>query len=307
MSGIYRREKSPVYYQDVLTKTLSLIKEVDITSYSKAFEVIQMNILIPKLIADTFTDEELANAQSYFLYYSVDLIRKIYNSAEKNVPKIQELRDKLLILTKNFFCRNISWLDSLHKFEDKKDFLNSYLSNIAELVTIMSNNLKKRENVQKDFKANLVNFTTILNHLGPLVAKKARLMINKENKYLVPELSEYLLFLHEKFIGIDEEEIMPVLFEALNLLLVVIPDQKDEWEGDEALIPKYKKFLDRIIVLTIDAKDQAYREKYKNILKVLCKKTPYNILREWEKALQTQSVARIDLLTSLKKDIAGYS
>jgi hypothetical protein len=305
MSCLNAREKNPEYYHDILVKTLLVIRQTDLAKYSKAQEILQVNVLVPKLIADSFSDEELTKTHPEFLVGSLDLINKIYHSAEQNVSKIEELKDKLLILAKKIFCRNISWVDAISFYETKKEILSGFLTNVSDLVRVLLTRVKKVENTQKEYKNRIVTFNTILNHLGPLIIKKPNLLKGSDGNFLVPELVDYLMFAHEKFVSIDEEGILQVLFEALFGILLVLSTQTDEYKGDEAIIPDYNNFLDRIIILTIDTKDVVIKEKYKAVLKSLCKKTPFNILREWEKAINSKSISRIELLTSLKNHIGS--
>lgn len=294
-------------YDEDLSKTLSVIKEIDLSEYGKIAEILQMNILMVKMISDCFTDEELTKAQSTFLFHAIDLNCKVHIAIEKNASKFPQLQEKLLLLSKIFFCRNISWVDAAQKLEGRTDPMKEFAGNIAELVHLsLETNLRKQEDKGKEFKKRLVLFKTILTHLGPFIHKKSRYLKTRENKYLVPELLDYLMFLHEKFVNNDEEDVMPTLFEALFMILMTIPDLRAEaYKGEEWITPDYQKFLERNVVLAIDAKDNDTKEKYKAVLKSLCKKTPFNVLDMWEKAVKTQSVARMELISSLKKSIDG--
>ncbi len=282
---------------------MSIFKEIDYKAYSKNFEVIQLNILICKLITDSFSDEELTGSQSIILYHLINIIQKIYLCGDISQPKIKELIDKLLGLTKTIFCRKISWLESLKKMDSKKGFVDLFLGNIADLVNVVLKNLQKHENNLKEYKSRWGTFKTIISHLGPLTINRPKLLKTLEGKFLVPILIDYLMDCHEKFSNFDEEGMLPILFEALFMALMAVADNKIErYNGDEAIIPNYDKFLERLVVLTLDTKDEQNKERYKAVLKTLCRKTPFNFMELWEKSVNNQSLARIDLFFSMKEE-----
>jgi len=273
--------------------------------YAKIVEILQMNVLMVKLISDTYSDEELTTTHSTLLFNAIEISRKAYCVAEKNSEKMSEFQEKLLLLSKIIFCKNINWTDAVQKVEGKADLMNDIGRNIGELLhQILNTTLKSQEDKGKEFKLKADLFKNILSHFGLFLFRKSRYLKTVNSKYIVPELINYIVFLHEKFCNNDPEDVLPILFESLFTILMTIPDSKsDSFKGEEWIIPNYSAFLERIIILAIDANDNETKNKYKTILKSLSKKTPFNILDQWEKAVQSQSMARIDLLSSLKKEI----
>ena len=307
MINISQRATQGSKHDDNLRKTLDVIKTTDLSQYAKASEVLQMNVLIIKLIADSFTDEELAKDQSSFLFHLVDLNCKIHYAAEKNAAKLPGLQEKLLLLSKILFTRTINWIDAAQKLEGKTNPMKEFAGNTAELVRLLlENTIKPQENNAKEFKNRLLVFKAILSHIGSFILKKSRYFKTSTEKYLIPELINYLLHLHERFANNDEEDVLQILFESLFMILMAIPETKiDTYKGDEWVTTEYNKVLDRLVVLAIDTKDNDTREKYKAVLKSLCRKTPFNILELWEKAVKSQSISRMELMASLKKFIEG--
>jgi len=309
MININTRATQGSKYDDNLLKTLELIKGIDFNSYAKPADILQMSLLMIKLIADSFSDQEFTQAQSTFLFHAINLNCKVHDAVQKNQAKLPGFQEKLLVLGKIFFSRNISWVDAAQKLDGKADSVKELGGDIAELVyLIMETTLKKQENTGKEFKNRLQLFKTILGHLGLFILKKSRYLKTSENKYLVPELIDYLMFLHQKFSVDDPEDVLPLLFESLFLILTTIPDSVIEpYKGEQWIIKDYTKFLDQLIVLTIDSNNDGTKEKYKALLKSLCKKTPFNILDEWERAAKSSSIPRLELLASLRKNIEDGS
>jgi len=305
MVNISQRQTNNSTYDDVLLGSLHLVKVVDLTSYSKVSEILQMNVLMVKMIYDSFSDEELTKTHSSFLFNAIEMSYKAYCVAEKNSEKLSQFQDKLLHLSKIIFCKDINWSDAVQKFEGNDASMKEIGRSVGELLhKILLTTLKSQETKGKEFKSRVELLKRILTHLGHFLFRKSRYLKTIENNYIVPELINYIVFLHEKFCNDDPDDVLPALFESLFIILMTIPDSKlDSFKGEEWIIPNYSAFLERIIVLTIDAKDKETKTKYKAILKSLCKKTPFNILDQWEKAVKSQSMARIDLLSSLKKEI----
>ncbi len=87
------------------------------------------------------------------------------------------------------------------------------------------------------------------------------------------------------------------------MALLAIQDHKiEEYPGDEAVIPNYNKFIERLMVITLDVKDEQNRERYRAVLNTLCRKTPLNFMNLWEASVKTQSLSRSDLLYSIRSE-----
>lgn len=305
MANINARTSQGSKHDDQLLKTLDVIKGVDFNSYAKPAEILQISLLIIKMIADCFSTQEFTQAQSSFLFHAIHLNCKVHAAVQRNEAKLPGFQEKLLALSKIFFSKDITWTDATQKLDGKTDSVKELGGDVAELVyLIMETTLKKQENSGKEFKNRIQSFKTILGHLGLFILKKSRYLKTSENKYLVPELIDYLVFLHKKFSVDDPEDILPILFESLFLILMTIPDCVIEpYKGDPWIIKDYHNFLDQLIALTIDANDNGTKDKYKALLKSLSKKTPFNILDEWEKAAKSSSIPRLELLASLRKNL----
>lgn len=278
-----------------------MLKGIDMSSYSKAYEILNINILITKLLGDSFSNADLAESHAIIFFYLIDLLRKTYNIAETNAAKTQELRDKMLNLTKIILCRDINWKNCLKNIPDQSKEM---YANVADLIGVILSSLQRSEKNLKELKPKLKPFNKILSHITALASTKPEYMITSQKAFIIPQIVEFLLHMHERFFSIDEEGLLPDLFEGLLTVLVAQKDNQDEgYNGDEAVIPNYNEFIDRIIVLNLDTKDPINKEKYKALLKVLARKTPFNMLKLWEKAVNTHSVSRMELLDSIRSDL----
>ncbi len=307
MINISQREHDPAKYDDNLLKTLDLIKQLDKSSNSKVFEILKINIMVIKMIDEFYTDEELTKSKSIFLYYAINLISKAYEVIEKQPEKLSWYQEKLILLSNTYFCKNILWMDASEPLQGKVEQSIEFTVSVANLLNqILELTLRNQETNGKEFKKKITLFKNILTHLGKFIYKKSPHLKTSANKYIFPEILEYLLSLHEKFANHDPEDILFIIFEPFFYLLVAIPDVKDDsYKGEKWILPNYSQFLERLIVLTIDCQDSENKRKYIAVLKSLSKKTPFNILDLWELAVKSQSLARIELLSSLKKDLEG--
>jgi hypothetical protein len=285
--------------REIITmKVLTILRDVDLSNYSKASDVILINIGLIRVTLEKYLESKCSTSESaHIVSMSFQLISNVLNVLTEQKVKFKDIHDKFIKLFKYTFSRHINYSVIASNLDENKksEFITAISDIIYHYTILMKDNANKKE-----FKLSVQSFKTLISYLTPELSSKTSQFMTSKKKYIIPDIFEFAMSQSELLNGDDEFQLLPLMFQIMIDLSSLIPEKLEFYNGQSYTVTDYPTFIKRLITLHLDTKDSDVKFSIKIILKKLKLKTPDNWLKELERALKDKNLSKMELLQSLE-------